>query len=75
MDNKEIWFIRNHYTKETDLIFDDDREKYIEWLETKLSLLKDDLINLDNLCLCSRGNGVDYDENNKKYCIDCNKYI
>lgn len=28
-----------------------------------------------SVCSCSKGKGIDHDENGKAYCIDCGKFI
>ena len=30
---------------------------------------------MESVCFCSKGRGVDHDEDGKAYCIDCGKYL
>lgn len=30
---------------------------------------------IESVCSCSKGKGIDYDEDGKAYCIDCGNYL
>lgn len=30
---------------------------------------------MESVCSCSKGKGIDHDEDGKAYCIDCGKYL
>lgn len=30
---------------------------------------------MESVCSCSKGKGIDYDEDGKAYCIDCGNYL
>ena len=30
---------------------------------------------MESVCSCSKGKGIDHDEDGKEYCIDCGKYL
>ena len=59
---------------------------YDEWREASpdgyAEIITDEAVKLfcqpavmESVCSCSKGKGIDYDEDGKAYCIDCGKYL
>lgn len=59
---------------------------YDEWREASpdgyAEIITDEAVKLfcqpavmESVCSCSKGKGIDHDEDGKAYCIDCGKYL
>ena len=48
--------------------------KYITVLEEQAEQLRQTLV-MESVCSCSKGKGIDHDEDGKAYCIDCGNYL
>jgi hypothetical protein len=71
--SEERMRLRIEYSRETDLIFSDNIPAYADWLEKRLAL-RQPLV-MESVCSCSKGKGIDHDEDGKAYCIDCGNYL
>lgn len=48
--------------------------KYITVLEEQAEQLRKHAV-MESVCSCSKGKGIDHDEDGKSYCIDCGNYL
>ena len=49
-------------------------QEYTHWLEKQVLVLRQPPV-IGSVCSCSKGKGIDHDEDGKAYCIDCGNYL
>ncbi len=64
------WWILNPKRKQLDDAFE---KELNELIEREVALRQPPVIG--SVCSCSKGKGIDHDEDGKAYCIDCGKYL
>lgn len=74
MDKAEHILEKNINENDLNFIFHEKKDLWQELLNAVNEALG--LANvMESVCSCSKGKGIDHDENGKSYCIDCGKYL